>query len=351
MMLSPTEGVLVILSLVIVVLLVITLVFSVYALLLRVRNGRRARLWETLKSRWEGPVLSAIVDPTRIDEVHQSVPEKYRLHFVNFILEYTRRVKGEERQTLRMLASPYLDLIVERMKHRDAGRRARAVQTLGTLGLPAYSSEVLVGLGDESPLVSMTAARYLARREFPEFAPTVLKHIDRFDAWNRRFLASMLAEMGSEVSNTLRDGLIDDMRPDWLRAVFAEALRIQRDPLAGDPAAAALGQDPDRELAASLLRLIAEVGRAQHLPVVRLFASSEDGMLRSQAMHALGLLTDGSDLSALMEGLDDSSPWTAIHAARGVKEAGGRTLLEGMVADKHERNELAGQVLFEEGEP
>ncbi len=351
MILSPTEGALVILSIVIAVLLAITLVFSVYALLLRVRNGQRERLTEMLKSRWEGPVLAAIVDPTRVDEVHEVVPEKYRLHFVNFILEYTRRVRGEERQTLRLLASPYLDLIVGRMKHRDAGRRARAVQTLGTLGLPAYSSAVLDGLRDESPLVSMTAARYLARREFPEFAPAVLEHIDSFDSWNRRFLASMLAEMGSEVSGTLRGGLTDDTRPDWLKAVFAEALRTQRDPLAGDPAAAALGQEPDRELAASLLRLIAEVGRVQHLPVVRSFTNSEDEMLRSQAMHALGLLTDGSDLSALVEGLDDSSPWTAIHAARGVKEAGGRTLLEGMVADEHQRNELAGQILFEEGEP
>ena len=135
MILSPTEGALVILSIVIAVLLAITLVFSVYALLLRVRNGQRERLTEMLKSRWEGPVLAAIVDPTRVDEVHEVVPEKYRLHFVNFILEYTRRVRGEERQTLRLLASPYLDLIVGRMKHRDAGRRARAVQTLGTLGL------------------------------------------------------------------------------------------------------------------------------------------------------------------------------------------------------------------------
>lgn len=351
MILSPTEGVLVILSIVIIVLLVITIIFSVYALLLRIRNARRSRLWETLTSRWAGPVLTAIVDPSRVDEVHEAVPEQYRLHFVNFILEYTRRVRGEERQTLRTLASPYLHLIVERLNHRDAGRRARAVQTLGTLGLPTYSKEVLQGLSDSSPLVSMTAARYLARREFPEFVPAVLKHIDRFDAWNRRFLASMLAEMGSEVSEALRSGLTDDARPDWLRAVFAEALRIQRDPLAGDPAAAALEQDPTREFAASLLRLVAEVGRAQHLPIVRFFANSEDGMLRSQAMHALGLLTDGSDLSALVEGLEDSSPWTAIHAARGMKEAGGRTLLEGMAADQHEHNELAGQILFEEGEP
>ena len=44
MILSPTEGALVILSIVIAVLLATTLVFSVYALLLRVRNGRRAQI-------------------------------------------------------------------------------------------------------------------------------------------------------------------------------------------------------------------------------------------------------------------------------------------------------------------
>ena len=206
---SLTEGVLLVLSGVIIALFGVTLLFSLYAILLRFRHARRDRLWTALTHRWEEPVLAAIVDPDRVADVHAAVPEEYRLHFVNFVLEYTRRVRGEERRTLRALAAPYLGEIAERTQHRDAGLRTRAVQTLGTLGLPDYSKEVLAGLNDPSPLVSMVAARYLAREEFPEFAPAVLEHLDKFDGWNRRFLASMLAAIGTDASDTLRGGLED----------------------------------------------------------------------------------------------------------------------------------------------
>ena len=97
---EPTEGVLVVLSGVIITLFAVTLIFSAYAIVLRFRHARRDRLWTALTNMWEEPVLAAIVDPERVDDVHEEVPEEYRLHFVNFILEYTRRVRGEERQTL-----------------------------------------------------------------------------------------------------------------------------------------------------------------------------------------------------------------------------------------------------------
>jgi HEAT repeat protein len=125
---------------------------------------------------------------------------------------------------------------------------------------------------------------------------------------------------------------------------------MQRDPLAGDLAATALASDPEREFAASLLRLLAEVGRRDHLPIVRTLAKGDDVMIRAQALHALGLLTDGSDVPVLVEAMADPSPWAAMHAARGVREAGGRALLEDMVGSDHVHARLAGQVLNEEAE-
>lgn len=348
--LTATEGALIVLVVVIAGLFVTTILFSLYAILLRFRHARRDRLWLALSSRWEKPVLSAIVDPDTAPAVHEVVPHEYRLHFVNFVLEYSRRVRGEERITLRQLALPYLDEIAERTKHRDPGVRTRAVQTLGTLGLPKYSGEVLAGLDDPSPLVSMVAARYLARAEFPEFAPVVLQHLEKFEGWNRRFLASMLAAIGAETSPMLRSGLEDDGTPDWLRSVFAEALRMQRDQEAGDLAARVLSDTVSQNLCASLLRLLAEVGRPEHLPVVRELCRSDDVIVRAQALHALGMLSDGSDLETLLGAMSDSSPWAALHAARGVREAGGRSLLVEMVDSEAEHARLAGQVLFEESD-
>lgn len=336
------------LSVVILALFLISLTFSGYAIILRVGHRRRDRMWVELSARWEAPVLATILDPAKIPEAQALVSEEHRLHFVRFILEYTRRVRGVERRTLQKLVAPYLDGIAKRAGDRRSEVRTRAIQTLGTLGLPRYSKEVLAGLDDPSPLVSMVAARYLARREFPEFAPAVLKRLHRFEGWNRRFLASMLAEMGPEVSPTLREKLADQNEPAWLRAVHAEALGMQLDLLAGDVAVEVLGATEDRDLIVANLHLLAAVGRPDHLPVIREHCAVSDVVIRAQALHALGLLGATEDVPLLLEAMDDPSPWAAMHAARGVREAGGERILAEIAESGSPNAELARQILFEE---
>jgi HEAT repeat protein len=348
--LTVSESGLLLLVAIILALFGVTASFSVYAVLLRLRHKRRDELWKKLSAVWEAPVLAAIVDADQIGAAQAVVPEEYRLHFVRFVLEYSRRVRGEERRTLRKLVAPYLDLVAARATDKRSEVRTRAIQTLGTLGLPKYSEVVLAGLEDPSPLVSMVAGRYLARQEFPEFAPAVMQHLDRFEGWNGRFLASMLAAIGPDATEVLRDGLKSEETPAWLRAVQAEALRMQLDPISGDIAIEVLETAEDRELVAALLRLLAVVGRPEHVPTIRALCGSTDIIVRAQALHALGLLSDEADLPLLLEAMHDPSPWAALHAARGVRGAGGSHLLKSISKSGHENARLAGQVLFEEEE-
>ena len=348
---SGPESALLVLSAVVLALFVVTLTFSGYTVLLRARHDRRNRLWARLSARWEEPVLAAIMDPDAVDAARAAVPEKYGLFFVQYVLEYTRRLRGEERRTLRRLAEPYLPLIAERVDHRRSEVRTRAIQTLGTLGLPQYADEVLAGLEDPSPLVSMVAARSLARRDYPEYSAVVLKHLDKFEGWNHRFLASMLATIGPDVSDTLRSGLADEATPAWLRAVHAEALRMQLDPASGDVAAEVLRAAGDRELIAACLRLLATVGRPEHLELIRGFCSATDPIVRAQALHARGELGSEEEIPALLGAMDDPSPWVALHAARGVREAGGERWLRRLADSERGHARLAGQVLDEEDEP
>lgn len=347
---TVTESALIFLSIAIGALFVVTIAFSIYAIALRVANERREERWKRLTARWQTPVLEAIMEPRNAPAVHEQVEDEYRRHFVQFVLEYIRRVRGEERKVLRQLALPYLDFVAERAGHRRSEVRTRAIQTLGTLGLPKYSDLVVRALDDPSPLVSMVAARYIAREDFPEFADPVLEHIGRFDGWNRRFLASMLATMGPDISHKLRDALADSSKPDWVRAVMADALLMQLDPLAADVAARVVVTSEDRELLASALRLLAGVGRPGHAPVIRARCSSPDFVIRAQALAALGVLSDDEDLPLLRESMDDPSPWVALHAARGVRDAGGEAYLAELARSDGPKSTLAGQVLFEESD-
>ncbi|MHB1193786.1 MAG: hypothetical protein ACYC6F_12155 [Longimicrobiales bacterium] len=346
---SFRERALVLLVLSIAALLVLSLLFAGYTVWLRVRHELRERRWCQLTARWETPLLDALLDPATAPAVHAAVEPSERLRFVRFVLEYSRRVKGEERAFLRELVLPYLDPIAERAWSPRVEVRTRAIQTLGALGLPRYAGEVLTALDDPSPLVAMVAARSLCSEEHPEYAPAVLRRLARFDAWSRSFMASMLASVGPEASGALRDTLGDEAQAPLARAVAADALRMLKDFGSGDLAARIVEVEDDQELVAGALRLLTMVGRPEHAVLIRLRCASPNSAIRASAFSALGTLGLEDDQHRLLGAMSDPSPWVAIQAARGLVSSGARALLQDLSDSDHPRATLARQILLEEG--
>jgi len=345
---SLSAPALIVLIVVIAVLLVCTVVLSAYAIMMRFRHAANAKAAQDLKERWRDPVLGAVADPTLVPSVQGLVGDEDAIPFLGFVIEYARRVRGEEKGVLRDLVKPFLPRMVERAHVRRVEMRAWAIQTLGTLGLPEYEDEVVAALDDPSELVAMVAARGLARQETPQYASAVLERLDRFSGWNRHFLASMLAAIGPSASEVFRTGLADEGRAPWIRGVMAEALLQQGDFLAGDTAAEVVRTVGERDLLASALRLLTAVGRPEHAEVIRRHCDSEDTVVRAQAFRALGSLGGQEDVPVLVEAMGDQSPWPALYAARGARDAGGRAVLAGLVASGHPSASLAEQVLAEE---
>lgn len=331
-------------------LLTLTIVFAAYTVALRIASRRKARRWKRLEDAWQEPLLRALADPSLAASVHDVVQPRDRLHFVRFVLDYARRVRGDERGVLRQLAEPYLDPIAERARSRRQEIRTRAVQTLGTLGLPRYAGEVVTALDDPSPLVAMVAARALATEEHPEYAPAVLHRLHRFENWSRGFLASMLSAIGAEGAPALRESLADEGEVSWVRAVTAESLTALKDLGSGDIAARVVDVGKDPELLVAALKLLAVVGRPEHAGVVRTRCASPDFRIRSAALLALGTLGDEEDRMRLLGAMSDPSPWVAIRAGQGLWEAGGAPLLRDLANSDHPRADLARQILTDEGE-
>lgn len=333
----------------IVALFALAISFAAYAVYLRLRTDARERRWQALAARWEEPVLAALLDPEASAAAHRAVDQPDRLRFVRFALEYSRRVRGEERATLKELAAPYLPLVAERVWSPRPEVRARAIQTLGELGLPRYAPEVVAALDDASPLVAMVAARALCTPEHPEYGRAVLRRMPRFEGWSRGFMASMLAGVGAEAAPALRDVLGDGAAAPASRAVAGEALRLLKDLESADVAARVAAEVDDPELLAVVLRLLALVGGPEHVAVVRARCGSTEVAVRAAAAGALGSLGAEEDHPRLLGALADESAWVAIQAARGLVAGGARLLLEELRDSDHPRALLAAQVLLEEG--
>ncbi len=342
------ERVFLLLSIAIGALFVVTLMLAAITLLLRLKNVRTAAKWERLESRWEPKILQVISGEQSPATVRELVEPDEELYFVDLVLRYARRVRGADRTKLRQLAAPYLDQVAKRATGADAERRARAVQTLGELGLPSHADTVVAALDDRSPLVAMIAARALAKKETPQFADAVLARLHRFTSWRPSFLASMLSSMGPEVAPVLRRTLENSAIDPEVRAIAATALRHLHDLDAAAVAAKVIESETQRDLSASCLRLLGTVGGPAHLPIVRRQMASPDFVVRATAAAALGTLGEPGDLDQLRRlAVDDESHWVAINAARALREAGDVDVLRKLASSGHDRASVAVQVLAE----
>ena len=345
---SPISGTaMVVLLLTIGIMLVTTGVLTMVAVLFRFQNYRTAERWGRLEAKWEPVLLEVLAGDRPSQDLASRVRKGEELYFVDFLYRYARRLRGPEAELLTILARPFLAPVVAGVRRGDTERRARAVQTLGVLDFDTHADAIREALKDPSPLVSMIAMRALARPEQAEHLDAMLACIHRFESWSPRFLSSTLATMGTSAAPSLRDTLADSALKTATRTLAADALRKLGDPDAADVAVAVLAEETDRDLHSSVLRLLRKVGRAEHLPAVRRQINSEDAVVRAQAVRTLGRLGQEADVASLREAVEDGSPWTVIHAMRGLREVGRDDILKRLSTSTHARADVAQQVLTE----
>lgn len=335
------------LGITIAILLVLIVFFAFLTIALRLRNIRKAGLWQSLEARWEPLILDVMTGERSPDDTRQFVAAHEALYFVDYLLRFANRFRGREAAVITELARPYLPRLAARLDKADPSRRARAIRTLSILGREEYADVIVAALDDPSPLVAMIAARALASQDQPQHAAALLARLDRFDTWSFNYLVSMLSAMGPAVAPQLRRTLGDTQAPPQTRAVAAGALRELNDYESGQIAARVLETETERELLAAALRLVGDVGSPEFLGPIRRLARTDDPVVRGLALRALGRLGTDDDLLLLRQGMEDQSQWVALHAARGLRQAGGNHLLEELVITGHSKSDLARQVLAE----
>ena len=322
--------------------------FAFYAVNRRLRNIRTSQYWARLEQEWEPAILGVLSreDPEQV--MWDRVRDEDELYFIDFLLRYARRVGGDERVVLAQLARPYLPKIHSRGRTGDAERRARSVQTLSVLGINDYIDEIIAALDDPSPLVAMTAARALMRREHPEYAPEVLRRLHRFTTWSSHYLASMLSAVGPQIAADVRRLFLNPDADTHSRSIAAEALAELNDLASAEAAVQVIENEDDHDLVGAALRLLGRIGLPTHLDRVRQLCRSRDFVIRIHALTALGQLGHAEDIPVLREALDDQSPWVARHAADGIRNLGGTEVLRQIAESDHPRSGLAREMLAED---
>ena len=330
---------------VIAILLVLVILLAAITLIIRFRNISRSSKYLIQEEKWGPLILEYMFGDSTPDEIHNAVDPGEELRFIDIIIRHLQQLRGAEAEKLIGLTDPYLHKIVKQLSDNSPARRARALKTLSTLAIKRYPLEMLLGLNDTSPLVSMVVARSMAQHGQIEYLDDIMDQISRFSNWNRSYLASMIASFGSSGSQTLLDILISQSTSNFAKVIAADALAELNyfDATPFLPEILATTQDAD--LLAALLRLSGKIGHPSIMTSIRPFLAHPYHYVRGQAYRAVGSLGGITDLPLLELAVRDDSPWVARYAAIALIEIGGRERLEAMIAQGHKRSALLQEAL------
>ena len=344
---AQQERILIILIVSVSILFLLTLLFAIVVVALRAGHVRRRRRRDAREDRWQAAVLEVLGGAPPIVLQSRVLPGE-EIALLAYLLPYARRLRGGEAQALGAAVVPYLPAAQRNLAARSAERRANAVQALASFGGAPEMPDVLAALDDPSPYVAMNAAQALARPEHASHARQVMDRLWRFEQWSPEYLSAMLARIGPPAAAPARRILADASQGAHARAVAADVLLRLNDLPSADVAAEVL-QAPrgDPVLAAAALRLLARLGRAEHLGVARRHAGSPDGIVRAQAIRTAATLGGADEVEAVSAALHDPSAWVAHEAAMGLIQLGRADLLRAIAGQDTPLALVARQALVE----
>lgn len=329
----------------VILLLVLTALFGFLALGLRWQHNRHDRMWRGLHELWDTDILNVLSGDMSAAEFRKLIKPEHELNFVRFLAPYGWRLRGSDLDVLKGLAQHYMPHVARQLRHKDPGVRAWAVNVISLFGMPEYEFEVFKALEDEAAVVVMFAASTLLAQKRTHYITPVLDHVQRFDKWNTKALASLLSAMGPDAVPVLKNIYLNPNRDKRARIIAALALANFADYTVADAAAAQLATTQDTDLLAATLKLLGQVGQSHHRAAVKDLCVAPQEVLRVNAMHTYRALCTQEDREFLRAALDDPSPWVARHAVAALRELGASDVLQGVADANHPRAALALQAL------
>ncbi len=319
-------------------------------LALRIHGERRDRRDAALDRAWQPRVFAMLagdVDPEELaDEVEDAGIAGPALdHLLDLCGRIAQRLSGTDLATIEDFTARYAWRLARSLREGDVDRRAKAVMLLSAIGGEQHEPALVAALDDPDPLVSMVAAQAVARHGLVEQIPRLIERCSAQGVWSPTFVAEVVASVGVAGAPPAIRVLDSLQRSPAERATAALALARMHDPHAADAAAAVLERGGERDLMTACLRILEEVGRAQHLPPIRRLLHHADFVVRARAAAALGSMGTAADAELLTALMGDESRWVALNAARGLRRLHRDDLLRTVAATEGPAASIAVEAL------
>ena len=329
-------------------LFIVSVIFALITLVLRLKNYLKGRKWSNLEDRWHNDLLAVLSETEEPRVLLDKVKNEHKLYFLDYLFRFALRIKGQELDTLTEIAKPFEDTLLKRLSEGDTTQKVRAVITLDKLQLPVDKADFIQLLDDPSPLVSLYAARAMIKQKYSdqkEVLEKIVATLPRYQDWSYRLLSNILAQAGSQRAGFLRKKLLDKSLDKKTRVIIGESLILLNNIKAANTAARVLQDYPDDDLAKTCLGIIANTGSPQHRPIVRTYLESSNPEIRGKAIQTLGTIGTQEDIPALKQAFNDQSNWIAYQAARALRQIKAEDVLQKISDQEGDKTQIALQVL------
>jgi len=329
-------------------LLILTILFTIFTIFLRYKNDRRGRFFFSLERRWTKDIFKYLNDEIKKDLIFKKIGSSEETFFIDFLYRFEQRLDGKTKYKIKELARPYLKHIESGINSKSAEIRAKTLMSIGSLDDGHYFESIVKLLDDESPLVSILAAKILANLGRVDAFDDVIMHLDRYQNWSKDLVARNLSFFGIEVSEQLRFVFFNKDFNITTRVIVADTLVLLNDFQIHPIAFETLKTEKSKEIKAACLRLLSNTNSEEYINYVRFLTSDESFLVRLYAVKLLGKVGNISDHKIFINMLKDDEPWIRIYAARGLKNTRGIDVLIELSKDKQYGYDAVKQVLSED---
>lgn len=323
-----------------VVSILLCLVLTLYAFLLRILYVYRKRRAANFLLEWEGIIAESL------DQLPQKLPQIEKRDAVSFMMLWNHlqaSLRAESKEKLNRLAREAdIDVIAMNLIERGSlDERLLAVNTLGWLRHDTNWEKLMEIANSADPVYSLSAAKALIRIDAEKAVPKLIPLIAAREDWSTETVAAILREAGADlISEPLSRAILQSPKNQTARLI--RFLEIAHAEVAIPTIKRILKNSDDMEVITACLRIFQD---ADDLNTVRKLLKDERWQIRLQAAVCLGRIGTEEDENLLIQATNDPEWWTRYRAAQALANLPFMSLERlNKIAEEHS-NEMARSII------
>jgi hypothetical protein len=315
------------LLLAIIFLIMAVLLLMIYALYIRMKNSFRDAYIKIKQNEWEKIILNYLDDnnPGKNTLYNYRIKFKDWIIFAEFVENYLLDLKGEDYEKIItfLWKIGFYNNLMKAIKKSDKWEKSYSAYFLGLMKYQKAEMELIKMALDKSPLVSISSLGALNRIGSTFNIYNFIKDMAANESLNAANISEMIASHGTKINPLLIDLLKDASIPPKAKRKIIDII-VSRGVIESIDTIISLAErSEDTELIIGCIKAMSEFGSENAIPFLLGQLSSQNWVIRSQTVKALGN-TGVSDVIPSLKNklINDNNFFVKLYSAQAIMQFG-----------------------------